>query len=78
MSHRLQVVIFVELDAQLRKAAHRNRMSKGEWVRRALRESLRKSRWVVAVPDALARLGSLDAPTANIKQMLSEISGGRL
>lgn len=77
MSHRLQVLIPPELDAQLRKAAQRNRMSKGEWVRRALQESLRKSGRGSAVPDALARLGSLDAPTANIKQMLSEIESGR-
>ena len=78
MSHRLQVIIPVELDAQLRKAAQRSRMSKGEWVRRALRESLRKLGRGRAVPDALARLGSLNAPTGNIKQMLSEINAGHL
>ena len=51
----------------VRKAAQRDRMSKGEWVRRALRESLRKSGSGGAVPDALARLGSLNArlPTLN-------------
>jgi hypothetical protein len=73
----LQVLIPLELDAQLRKAAERNRVSKGEWVRRALQESLRKLGLGRANPDVLARLGSLNAPTANIKQMLSEIEAGR-
>ena len=67
MSHRLQVLIPDELDMQLRNAARRNRVSKGEWVRRALRQSV----------DPVARLASLNAPTADIKQMLSEIEGGR-
>ena len=40
MSHRLQVLIPEDLDMQLRKAAQRNRVSKGEWVRRALRQSV--------------------------------------
>jgi hypothetical protein len=35
MNHRLQVLIPEELDVQLRKAAQRSRVSKGEWVRRA-------------------------------------------
>jgi hypothetical protein len=77
MSRRLQVLITSELDAQLRTAAQRNRVSKGEWVRRALQESLRKSGRGRANADALARLGSLNAPTGNIKQMLSEIEAGR-
>jgi hypothetical protein len=67
MSHRLQVLIPDELDMQLRNAARRNRVSKGEWVRRALRQSV----------DPVARLASLNAPTADIKQMLSEIVRGR-
>ena len=63
MSHRLQVLIPDDLDLQLRKAARRNRVSKGEWVRRALRRSV----------DPVARLAALNAPTADIEQMLSEI-----
>lgn len=73
MSHRLQVLISPELDAQLGKAAQRSRVSKGEWVRRVLEESVRRSRKA----DPLARLGSLSAPTADIEQMLSEIEAGR-
>jgi hypothetical protein len=67
MSHRLQVLIPERLDMQLCKAAQRERVSKGEWVRRALRQSV----------DPVARLASLNAPTANIEQMLSEIGCGR-
>jgi hypothetical protein len=67
MSHRLQVLIPEDLDMQLRKAAQRNRVSKAEWVRRALRQSV----------DAVARLAYLNAPTADIEQVLSEIVCGR-
>jgi hypothetical protein len=67
MSHRLQVLIPDDLDLQLRKAARRNRVSKGEWVRHVLRQSV----------DPVARLASLNAPTADIGQMLSEIARGR-
>jgi hypothetical protein len=77
MSHRLQVLISPELDAQLRKAAQRNRVSKGEWVRQALEASIQKPGPGRAKMDPLARLGSLKAPTASIKQMLSEIEAGR-
>jgi predicted HicB family RNase H-like nuclease len=38
MSDRLQVLISPELNAQIRKAARRDRVSKGEWVRRALQD----------------------------------------
>jgi metal-responsive CopG/Arc/MetJ family transcriptional regulator len=76
MSHRLQVLIPEELDRQLRKAAQRNRVSKGEWVRRALRQSVVAAR-MGRTSDPVARLASLNAPTADIEQMLSEIESGR-
>jgi predicted transcriptional regulator len=77
MSYRLQVLIPPELDFRLRKAAQRSRTSKGEWVRRALEDSLRRSAGGAAADDPVARLGSLDAPTADIEQMLSQIEAGR-
>lgn len=77
MSHRLQVLISPELDAQLSKAAQRSSMSKGEWVRRALEESLRRSGTGGSGSDPVARLGKLNAPTADIDQMLAEIESGR-
>src|ERR1700677_2827482 len=62
LSHRLQVLISPELDAQLRKAAQRSRLSKGEWVRRVLQESVCKSAKGRAISDPLARLECLGAP----------------
>ena len=76
MSHRLQVLIPEELDMQLRKVAQRNRVSKGEWVRRALRQSVVPAKGG-KTSDPVARLASLNAPTGNIEQMLSEIESGR-
>jgi hypothetical protein len=72
MSHRLQVLIPEDLDARIRKAAARTRVSKGEWVRRAVEEVLRKP-----VDDPVARLASLGAPTGEVEQMLAEIEAGR-
>jgi hypothetical protein len=77
MSHRLQVLIPPDLDARLRKAAQRNRISKGEWVRRALENALRQPAKAGAVSDPLSRLGSLRGPTADLHQILAEIEAGR-
>jgi hypothetical protein len=77
MSHRLQVLIPPQLDAQLDKAAQRSRMSKGEWVRRTLQEALAHPATGRTTSDPLLRLASLDAPTADMEQMLSEIEAGR-
>jgi hypothetical protein len=50
---------------------------KGEWVRHALEESLRRGGGDGTSSDPVARLGRLNAPTAGIEQMLSEIGAGR-
>ena len=76
MSHRLQVLIPKELDARLRKAAQGSRLSKSEWVRRALRQSITPAKRG-KTSDPVARLASLNAPTADIEEMLSEIECGR-
>jgi len=73
MSHRLQVLVPEPLDAAIRKAAQRRRMSKGEWVRRAVERVLAEERSA----DPLAELAALDAPTANVDDMLAEIESGR-
>ena len=78
MSHRLQVLISPELDAQLTKAAQRSRMSKGAWVRRVLQESVVRTGNLAAGADPLTELVSLQAPTGDIEQMLSEIEAGRV
>ncbi len=74
MSHRLQVLVSEGLDARIAKAAQRGRVSKGEWVRRVLETALNDNG---QTPDALGKLASLGAPTADIDQMLAEIEAGR-
>lgn len=76
MSYRLQVLIPKALDAELRKAAQRSRISKGEYVRRVLAASLHKQRKGTS-GDPLEQLASLNAPTGDIEQMLAEIEAGR-
>jgi hypothetical protein len=77
MSHRLQVLIPAELDAQIETAAQRRGTSKGAWVRNTLKEALNRSGHSDS-DDSIARLASLDAPTADIEQMLAEIEAGRV
>jgi hypothetical protein len=77
MGYRLQVLIPPELDAQLRKAAQRSRVSKGEWVRRVLQDSVRRPAKGRGGSDPLIRLESLGTPTAHIEQMLAEIEAPR-
>jgi hypothetical protein len=73
-NHRLQVLIPPGLDARILKAAQRGRVSKGEWVRRAIERALADDR---GPADALDRLARLGGPTADIDQMLAEIEAGR-
>ena len=73
-AYRLQVLISPALNARVTKAADRNRMSKGEWVRRALERALADQQ---GPGDPLDRLSRLGAPTADIEQMLAEIEAGR-
>lgn len=74
MSHRLQVLIPESLDTRIRKAAVRNQVSKGEWVRQAIEKALEQEQ---RTSDPLSALESLQGPTADIDQMLDEIDAGR-
>lgn len=74
MSHRLQVLIPEALESRLGKAAARAGVSKGEWVRRAIERGLAEP---ADVADPLDQLARLEAPTADIGQMLAEIESGR-
>lgn len=74
MSKRLQVLIPESLDARIRKAAQRSRMSTGEWVRRAVEQALKEKGPSV---DPVDKLASLGGPTGDIDQMLAEIEAGR-
>ncbi len=74
MTKRLQVLIPDGLDARVRKAAQRKRLSKGEWVRRAIEHALEDRR---DDGDPVSRLAQLGAPTGDIEQVLAEIEAGR-
>lgn len=73
MSRRLQVLVPESLHAKIRKAAQRSGLSRNEWVRRAIARALEQPRGRNPL-DALAKLGG---PTADIDDMLSEVSNGR-
>jgi hypothetical protein len=74
MSHRLQVIIPDALDARIRKAAQRQQVSAGEWVRQAIERALRDK---PQAADPVQKLASLAGPTGEIDQMLAEIEAGR-
>ncbi len=74
MSHRLQVLIPEALDARIRQAAKRTRVSMGERVRRAIERALEEQK---TASDALEKLAALDAPTGDIEHVLGEIEDGR-
>lgn len=74
MSHRLQILIPENLGVRLRQAAERSGISQGEWVRRMIERTLDEEH---AVADPLSALAVLDAPTADLEQMLAEIESGR-
>jgi hypothetical protein len=74
MSKRLQVLVPDGLDARVTKAAQRKRVSKGEWVRRALERALQEPH---EDADPVSRLARLGGPTGDISQMLAEIDAGR-
>ena len=74
MSHRLQVLIPEALDAQVRKASQRSRLSMGAWVRRTLERALADERDAL---DPVEKLAGLAGPTGDIDQMLAEIETGR-
>lgn len=76
VSKRLQVLIHEKLDARLRRAAERSRVSRGAWVRQAIEERLERESGPVS-PDPLAELRTLKGPTADICGMIGEIEAGR-
>jgi hypothetical protein len=77
MSRRVQILVPKELDARIEKATQRSKMSKEAWVRRAIKQALQHPSEGSRNIHAVARLASLDAPTADIEQMIAEIASGR-
>ena len=78
MSKRLQVLLPDQEMLDIQRLAKRERLTVGEWVRRALREA-RTSRPVMepeAKLKAIRRAAALSFPTADLRQMLDEIEQG--
>ncbi len=75
-SKRMQLLIPEAMETRLRRAAERDRVSRGAWVRRAIEERLERE--VGPVPeDPLAELRTLNGPTSDICAMIGEIEAGR-
>ena len=73
---RMHLLIPEALEARLRRAAERDRVSRGAWVRQAIEERL--DRVVGPVPeDPLAELRRLNGPTSDTAVMIGEIEAGR-
>ena len=78
MSKRLQVLLPDQEMAAVQRLAKRERLTVGEWVRRALREA-RSSRPVIEPETKLKsvrRAVKYSFPAADVAQMLSEIERG--
>lgn len=73
---RLQVLVDEGLDRRIRRVAERARVSRGAWVRQAIRERLERESGPVP-EDPLAELRTLNGPTADICAMIGEIEAGR-
>ena len=78
MSKRLQVIVPDPDMEEIRRLARRERLTVGEWVRRALREA--RSRQPVHEPQrklkSVRKAAEYSFPTAGIEQMLAEIERG--
>ena len=78
MSKRLQVLLPDQEMSDIKRLAKRERVTVGEWVRRALREA-RAGRPTIEPENklnAVRRAAEYSFPTADIKQMLIEIERG--
>ena len=78
MSKRLQVVLPDTEMSEIQRVAKRERLTVGEWVRRALRDA-RAARPVIDPETklkAVRRGAQYSFPTADVEQMLSEIERG--
>jgi hypothetical protein len=78
MSKRLQVLLPDQEMSDIQRLAKRERLTVGEWVRRALREA-RTSRPVIEPETklkAVRHAAKYSFPTADLEQMLREIERG--
>jgi hypothetical protein len=78
MSKRLQVLLPDQEMLEIQRLAKQERLTVGEWVRRVLREARadRPAFEPEAKLKAVRRAAEFSFPTADVKQMLSEIERG--
>ena len=74
--HRLQVSVSESLYDRIQEAAGRSNVPMAVWVREAIEERLERE-FRGTFEEALAALRRLDAPTADIDDMIAEIASGR-
>jgi len=75
-SKRMQLLMPEAMEIRLRRAAERDRVSRGAWVRQAIEERLEREAGPVP-EDPLAELRGLNGPTSDICAMIGEIEAGR-
>lgn len=73
MGYRLQIMVSDSLHTRLKKAAERRRMAPGAFARQAIENALATG----ALSDPVSQLETVNAPSADIDQMLAEIDAGR-
>ena len=74
--HRLQVSVSACLYDRIQEAARRSDVPMAVWVRETIEERL-ELKFRRSFEEALGALRNLDAPTADIDDMLAEIASGR-
>ena len=74
--HQLQVSVSESLYDRIREAARRSNVPTAVWVREAIEERLERE-FRRSSEEALEAMCKLDAPTADIDDMLAEIAAGR-
>ena len=74
--HRLQVSVSESLHDRIQEAAGRSDVPMAVWVRETIEERLERE-FRGSSEKALEALRELDAPTADIDDMIAEIASGR-
>lgn len=74
--HAFEVAVPESLYRRLHEAAERSHVALAEWVREAIEECLERE-FRGSSEEALDAMRKLDAPTADIDDMIAEIAAGR-
>lgn len=74
--HQLQVLVSESLYDRIQEAARRSNVPMAVWVHQAIEERLERE-FRRSSEEALEAMRKLDAPTADIDDMIAEIASGR-